>query len=193
MTDPNYDPLEAYESVPSISFDPGRGGVAEGEWVTLEVTDYIKLVQDRDDKGNLKTYEDSGKPMMKFVLPVKLDGEDRTLWGPVLRKYDTALFYQLIEAQKAVREKSGDPARRLGPGCTIRVRWAWNTSLPKKMGNHPKKYAAELVSVGAAPPPKNDPLAKDDPWSSTPVPAAAGEPPFAHRTGFEADPQGIFV
>jgi hypothetical protein len=180
MTDPNYDPLEGYESVPSVSFDPGHGGAAEGEFVELEVTDYIKLVQDKDDKGNLKVYEDSGKPVWKFVLPVKQNGEDRALWGAKLN-YDTSLMGQLTAAQKAVKAQTGDPNRRLGPGCVIKVAWAWNTALPKKLGNHPKKYKVELVSVGAAPGPANDPLstptAGGDPWAAS-TPGTGGEPPF---------------
>jgi hypothetical protein len=191
MTDPNYDPLEGYESVPSVSFDPSKPeGIAEGTWQELGVTDFIKLVQDTDDKGKPLVYEDSGKPVMKFVLPVKLNGEDRALWGPVIRKYDTALFYQLVEAQKALRTQTGDEKRRIGPGVTIRVRWAWNTALPKKLGNHPKKYQVELVSVDTAPPIGADPLSGEesgkkaagtpnvggDPWATSSTSPA--EPPF---------------
>lgn len=173
--DPNYDPLASYDSVPSVSFDPGRGGVAEGDWLDFEVKDYIKLVQAKDDKGALEFYEDSGKPVMKFVLPVLVDGEERSLWGSVIRKHDTALFAQLVAAQKALQASTGDPARRLGPGDKGRVRWAWNTALPKKMGNHPKKYQVE-VTAGQAPPPKDDPLG--DPFTSSTPAQANDEPPF---------------
>lgn len=179
--DPNYDPLAGYDSVPSVSFDPGHGGPAEDQWITLVVQDFIKLVQAKDDNGKPEFYEDSGKPVMKFVLPVTLDGEERSLWGSVIRKHDTALFAQLVAAQKQLIRESDDPARRLGKGDEIAVKWAWNTALPKKMGNHPKKYEVKVKAGTRPAAPGTDPLAGDtggDPWSSTPPAGSPSEPPF---------------
>ncbi len=179
--DPNYDPLAGYDSTPSISFDPTKDeGIAEGQWQELAVKDYIKLVQAKDDKGALKYWEDSGKPIMKAVLAVERNGEERALWCDVIRKHDTALFAQLVAAQKRLVAATGDPARRLGPGDKIAVRWAWNTALPKKMGNHPKKYEVRVTAGTAPAPAGTDPLATpaSDPWSTTPASSPSGEPPF---------------
>lgn len=178
------DPLAGYDSVPSISFDPSKPeGIKEGEWSNLVVNDYIKLVQAKDDKGQLKFWEDSGKPIMKAVLSVLRDGEERALWCDVIRKHDTALFAQLVAAQKQLVQESGDPARRLGPGDKIAVKWEWNTALPKKMGNHPKKYEVRVQAGTAPATPKEDPLSGGDPWSSTPPASPNNEPPFHNRMG----------
>jgi hypothetical protein len=199
MTDPNYDPLEGFDKTPAVSFDPGRGGAAEGEFITLEVTDFIKLVQAKDDNGKPQVYEDSGNPVMKAALAVKLNGEARTLWVKK-NQHEGGLFKGLQDAQKAVKAQSGDPSRRLGPGCTIEVAWAWNTALPKKLGNHPKKYAVRLVSVGTPPPTGADPLGEpvgagasrsSDPWGSSST--SSTEPPFLHQTGFDANPDALTV
>lgn len=173
------DPLASYDTVPSVSFDPGRGGVPENEWLSLTVKDYIKLVQAKDDDGKPMFYEDSGKPVNKAVLAVTMpDGEERALWAKVIRKHDTALFAQLVAAQKELQKETGNPDRRLGPGDEIAVSWYWNTALPKKLGNHPKAYKVK-VKAGTAPAPKSDPLGDSgDPWSSTPPAAPNSEPPF---------------
>lgn len=183
MTNPTaeLDPLASYDSVPSISFDPSRGGHAMGEWVELVVDDYIKLVQEKDDSGALLFWEDSGKPKNKAVLSVFENGEKKSLWAKVNRK-DGALFRVLVDAQKSLAEQTGDPARRLGPGDILRVRWARdNTAVPKKMGNHPKFYEG-AARPGTAPAPAGaDPLAStgSDPWaSSAPASSPSGEPPF---------------
>lgn len=175
--DPNYDPLQSFDSVPAVSFDPSKeGGIPENTWAELVVTDYIKLVQDKDDKtGRPAVYEDSGKPVWKSVLPVEKDGEARSLWAKK-NWVQGGLFRALADAQKAL-------GTRIGPGTVIRVRWAWDTTKEKKLGNYPKKYQVE-ATAGQAPPPSADPLhspvevgqAPVDPWSLPPVTGDA--PPF---------------
>ena len=179
MTQPqnteDVDILQMFDSVPSVSFDPGRGGVPEGQWVTLEVTGYIKQIQAKDDKGAPRFHEDSGRPVYKAVLPVLLDGEERALWAKK-NWVEGGLFRSLAEAQR-------DLGHRIGPGTKLAVRWSWDTSKPKKLGNHPKKY--EVRASGEAPAPA-DPLA-DTPPASAPTGSGFGagrvtqqydEPPF---------------
>lgn len=172
------DLLEGYESTPSVSFDPGNGGAAQGEWVKLTVLDYIEEVQAKDDDGKPLVYEDTGKPVMKAVLRVQTaDGEERALWMKIIRKHEGALFRELVEAQKSLKEKTGDRSARLGPGTKLAIRWSWNTAVPKKLGNHPKKFEVR-AAPGPAPAPKEDPFADttpsapaaSDPWAE-PMPA----------------------
>jgi hypothetical protein len=170
------DPLESFDSVPAVSFDPSKpGGIAEGVWATMTVRDYIKLVQSKDTEGKAEFYEDSGKPVMKAVLPVTLNGEDRNLWAKN-NNVPGGLMRALRDAQKNL-------GSRISPGTEIAVRWTWDTSKPKKLGNHPKAYEV-TAKAGATPPPASDPLAANnnpapggssDPWSVRP---AADAPPF---------------
>jgi hypothetical protein len=147
--DPNYDPLQEFDKTPAVSFDPSRGGIAENTWGTMTVTDYIKLVQDKDDNGKPKFYEDSGKPVMKAVLPVEIDGEARALWAK--KNYvEGGLFKGLQQAQTAL-------GSRIGPGVELAIKWHWDTTKPKKLGNHPKAYEVK-AKAGATPPPADDPL-----------------------------------
>jgi hypothetical protein len=147
--DPNYDPLQEFDKTPAVSFDPSRGGIAENTWGTMTVTDYIKLVQDKDDNGKPKFYEDSGKPVMKAVLPVEIDGEARALWAK--KNYvEGGLFKGLQQAQTAL-------GSRIGPGVELAIKWHWDTTKPKKLGNHPKAYEVK-AKAGQAPPPAEDPL-----------------------------------
>lgn len=174
--DPNYDPLASFDKVPAVSFDPSKpGGIPENTWAKLKVTDYIKLVPDKDDTGKPKFYEDSGKPVMKAVLPVEKDGEPRSLWAKK-NFVEGGLFRALADAQRAL-------GSRIGPGTELAVRWHWDTSKPKKLGNHPKAYEVK-AQAGEAPPPASDPLAdssaaapaSSDPWGT---PTTGGdEPPF---------------
>ena len=177
MTTPTQerDPLESFDSVPAVSFDPSKpGGIPENTWATLVVTDYIKLVQAKDENGKPDFYEDSGKPVMKAVLPVTKDGEERSLWAKN-NNVPGGLMRALRDAQKAL-------GSRIGPGTELAVKWTWDTSRPKKLGNHPKAYEVR-AKAGATPPPASDPLAAQDaapaasdPWSTRP--AADDVPPF---------------
>ena len=171
-----FDPLASFDKIPAVSFDPGRGGVPENTWLEMDVNGFIKLVPAKDDNGRPKVYEDSGKPVMKSVLPVLVDGEERGLWAKK-NWVEGGLFRGLADVQR-------EAGRRLGPGVRIAVAWSWDTSKPKKLGNHPKKYAVKLVSV-SEPPPATDPLAppapSSDPWSTPPpvrVQPVGDEPPF---------------
>ena len=179
--DPNYDPLKEFDSTPAVSFDPNNGGIPENTWAELVVTDYIKLVQDKDDNGKPKFYEDSGKPVWKSVLAVELNGEPRALWAKK-NWVEGGLFRTLAQAQTAMGRETGNPDARIGPGTKLAVRWHWDTSKPKKLGNHPKAYEARAVQ-GDAPPPKEDPLksegkqADSSPWAGATV-GGSDEPPF---------------
>lgn len=174
--DPNYDPLAQFDKTPAVSFDPNNGGTPENTWVKLNVTDYIKLLQAKDDNGKPKFYEDSGKPVIKAVLAVEQDGEARALWTKK-NWVQGGLFRSLAEAQTEL-------GSRIGPGVELYVRWHWDTTKPKKLGNHPKAYEAK-AKLGTAPAPAEDPLATPagpPPAVTTPAdtsPWAGGdEPPF---------------
>lgn len=180
--DPNYDPLAEIEKTPAVSFDPSKeGGIPENTWAKLQVTDFIKLVQDKDDNGRPKVFEDSGKPVMKAVFAVTQDGEKKSLWAKK-NWVQGGLFRSLAEAQTALAREEGE-GTRIGPGTELAIRWHWDTSKPKKLGNHPKAY--EVVAKGAGRGQASDPLASapvgapasSDPWS-TPSTPVSDEPPF---------------
>jgi hypothetical protein len=168
------DPLESFDSVPSVSFDPSKGGIPENTWATMTVRDYIQVVQAKDEKtGQAAFYEDSGKPITKLVLAVTLDGEERNLWAKN-NNVPGGLTRALRDAQKAL-------GSRIGPGTEFAVGWQWDTSKPKKLGNHPKAYEV-TAKAGQAPPPSADPLstpsapADSSPWASAPT--SNDPPPF---------------
>jgi hypothetical protein len=162
---PEHDPLQEFESTPAVSFDPSRGGIPENTWATMIVTDYIKIVQAKDDNGKPLFYEDSGKPVEKSILPVEIDGEARALWAKKNR-VEGGLFRGLQGAQTAL-------GSRIGPGTELAIKWHWDTSMPKKLGNHPKAYEVK-AKAGQAPPPAEDPLV-----SAGSVTVGGGdEPPF---------------
>jgi hypothetical protein len=160
-----HDPLQEFESTPAVSFDPSRGGIPENTWATMIVTDYIKIVQAKDDNGKPLFYEDSGKPVEKSILPVEIDGEARALWAKKNR-VEGGLFRGLQSAQTAL-------GSRIGPGTELAVKWHWDTTKPKKLGNHPKAYEVK-AKAGQTPPPAEDPLV-----SAGNVTVGGGdEPPF---------------
>lgn len=170
--DPNYDPLQEFDKTPAVSFDPSRGGIPENTWASMVVTDYIKVVQAKDDNGKPMFYEDSGRPVEKSILPVEVDGEARSLWAKK-NFVEGGLFKALQRAQTEL-------GSRIGPGTELAVKWHWDTSKPKKLGNHPKAYEVK-AKAGQAPPPSEDPLtssSKDSsPWAGATV-GGGDEPPF---------------
>lgn len=202
------DPLEAFESRPSVSFDASRGGYAKRQVARFIVQDFGKLIVDRDPETKEVNYwplrdgETERRPKNKYVLNVlDITGEEeveKTLWAKPVRK-GKALFAALIAAQKKVREQTGDKTYRLKPGDELQLCYIGDdTSVPAKMGNHPKMFAAKIVP-GKEAPPSDDPFADDMPsqgGSGTASPSAAGGPsdpwgdtPSATRQP-DADPFG---
>jgi len=205
---PEQDPLESFESVPAVSFHEPNGGHPKGEWVKLKVLDWPKLLEQKDDDGEVERW-DNGDPKLVLVASVEDDGEKRSLWAKKMgKKATTSMYRQIVAAQKKVREELEDPNYRLKPGDTLALQYVGDDkSVPAKKGNHPKMFKA-VIKVGAELPPTNDdPLTENsgqasedsDPWGdpaakSEPTtggdPFAGGadaedEPPFAHRTGFD--------
>lgn len=170
MTNPqnnqDVDPLASFDKVPAVSFTTDNG-FPQNTWQTFEVTDYIKLVQSKDDNGKPEVYEDSGKPVMKGALAViNEDGEARTIWAK-RNNVEGGLFRALREAQSSLGE-----GKRIGPGVKLAIRWHNDTTKPKKLGNHPKAYEV-TAQAGPAPAPKEDALA-----APVAAPVASDEPPF---------------
>lgn len=205
------DPLETFESVPAVSFHAPNGGHAVKEKVKLDVIDWPKLLDQRDDDGKVETW-DNGDP--KKVLVVKVhDGVDedgkpaeKSLWAKkTSRKAEKSLYQVLAKAQKAVREATGDQEYRLGPGDTLWVVYTGDDrSVPPKKGNYPKMFAAKIIP-GERPVEKSeDPFGGEDtgsntesgsdPWADSPAPAAGnatppvGGDPFGDATGGEDEP-----
>lgn len=169
------DPLEAFESRPSVSFDASRGGYAKKQVARFIVQDFGKLIVDRDPETKEVNYwplrdgETERRPKQKYVLNVlDVTGEEeveKTLWAKPVRK-GKALFAALVAAQKKVREQTGDKTYRLKPGDELQLCYLGDdTSVPAKMGNHPKMFAAKIVP-GKEAPPSDDPFADDAPSSS---------------------------
>lgn len=200
QTIPDTDPLEAYESVPAVSFHEPNGGYAKGKWAKLTVRDWPQLVQQRDDDGNPEFWESTRpgeEPQPKLVLVVAVtdeEGVDKNLWAKKMgKKWPDSLYQQLIKAQKDLKAETGDATRRLRPGDVLAVVYAEDdTSKPKVKGNYPKKYKAKIKPGTYTPPPPADALAEesDDPWSSTPTAEAPRQPggdPFGAATPDEGD------
>lgn len=197
---PEVDPLEAFESRPSVSFDVSRGGYAKGQKAHFVVESYGNLIVDRDPETKeinywpLKNGETEPQPKKKYVLNVlditeDSDGVEKTLWAKPVRK-GKALFAALIAAQKKVQAETGDRNYRLKPGDELFIAYIGDdTSVPAKMGNHPKMFAAKIVP-GAAQPTNDDPFA-----DSAPSAPAASNDPWADATpnkppAHDADPFG---
>src|SRR5690349_4824717 len=118
---PEKDPLETYESLPAVSFHEPNGGYAKGVWVKLEVRDWPKLLEQKDDDGEIERW-DNGDAKLVLVVPV-YDGVDeegkkvqKNLWAKKFGKKATgSIFQQLATAQGKVRKDTGDDGYRLGP------------------------------------------------------------------------------
>lgn len=201
---PEVDPLEAFESRPSVSFDASRGGYAKGQKAHFIVQSFGELIIDRDSETKEVNYwplrdgETERQPKKKYVLNV-LDVTnpdehvEKTLWAKPVRK-GAAMFAALIAAQKKAKEV--DPSYRLKPGDELFLVYTGDdTTVPAKMGNHPKKFAAKIIP-GAAQPTSADPFADEapsssatpssDPWAEEASPAATPSKPPAH----DSDPFG---
>lgn len=213
QTIPAADPLETYESVPAVSFHKDNGGFGKGEWAQLTVRDWPQLIEQRDDDGEVERW-DNGDPKMVLVVPVTMpDGEQRNLWAKKTGKKAVYSIYQrLAQAQKKVREETGDSSYRLGPGDKVAVQYEGDDmNVAPKKGNRPKMFKA-VIKPGQRPATSADPFADNDapadsspfadvPASTTPAPTSSpggdpfgaatpdegDEPPFAHRTGFDLD------
>lgn len=193
-TTPDIDPLETYESVPAVSFHEPNGGYAQGKWAKLTVRDWPKLLEQKDDDGNVERW-DNGDPKLVLVVPVTdEEGEDKNLWAKKFgKKAAKSIFQQLATAQKKVKEDIGDPSYRLGPGDVLAIKYIGDDrSVPPKKGNYPKMFEA-VIRPGARPAPNADPFAEEqkapasaepssDPWtdsapaSSAPTTPAGGDP-----------------
>jgi hypothetical protein len=184
MTNPTPDPLETFESVPAVSFHAPNGGHAKGEVVPLKVLDWPKLLEQKDDDGNVERW-DNGDPKLVLVISVEDGGEKKSLWAKKMgKKAASSMFQQIAKAQKVVREETGDLNYRLKPGDTLFLKYDGDdTSVPPKKGNHPKMFKAKIVP-GEAPPPAADALADDDSDAFAAVPAAKSESdPFGSPLG----------
>lgn len=207
------DPLETFESVPAVSFHAPNGGHAVKEKVKLEVIDWPKLLDQRDDEGQVERW-DNGDPKKVLVVSV-VDGVDedgkparKSLWAKkTSKKAEKSLFQVIAKAQKEVRKATGDETYRLGPGDTLWVVYTGDDrSVQPKKGNYPKQFAARIVP-GERPVEKpEDPFtdgeadAGDDPWGtpqadaaeakSAPAasPASVASDPFGDATGGEDEP-----
>lgn len=184
------DPLETFESQPAVSFHAPNGGHAKGAKVKLDVRDWPKLLDQRDDDGVIERW-DNGDPKKVLVVPV-FDGVDedgkpaqKNLWAKKMgKKAVTSLFQAIAQAQKAVRKDTGDESYRLGPGDILWVVYTGDdTSVAPKKGNYPKKYAAKIVP-GERPVEKpEDPFTgedsgaeAEDPWATAPAEGPASTP-----------------
>lgn len=191
---PAEDPLETYESVPAVSFHEPNGGHPKGEWAKLKVTDWPKLLEQKDDDGEVERW-DNGDAKLVLVVSVEEDGEKKSLWAKKMGKKATGSMYQqIVAAQKKVRADLGDPQYRLKPGDTLAIQYVDDDkSVPAKKGNYPKIFKA-VIKVGAALPTTEDPLTEDsgqasedsDPWGDAAPAAEKGKP--APSTG--GDPFG---
>lgn len=205
---PEVDPLEAHESLPSVSFHEPYGGYAKGVWAKLEIRDWPELIQQRDDDGQPEFWDaregEEPQPKMVLVVPV-YDGVDekgnkvqKNLWAKKMgTKWPDSLFQQLIRAQKQLKEETGDPTRRLRPGDILAVQYAEDdTSKPKVKGNYPKKYKAQIKPGTFVAPPPKDALAEDsspaseDPWADAPATPAATAAPAQAKPPTGGDPFG---
>lgn len=195
---PADDPLASFDSVPAVSFHAPNGGHAVGEKVALKLTDWPKLLDQKDDDGNVETW-DNGDPKKVLVIAVEDGGEKRSLWAKKTgRKAEKSLFQQITKAQKQLREKLNDPTRRLQPGDTLWVCYTGDDrSVPPKKGNYPKMFAA-VIEPGAGVAPASDPFAEDaappkdtSPFGAdTAAPAAASSAPNVSGDPFGDAPIG---
>lgn len=170
---PEKDPLEVFESVPAVSFHEPNGGHAKGEWARLKVVDWPKLLEQKDDEGNIERW-DNGDAKLVLVAAVEEDGEKKSLWAKKTgKKAVGSLYQQLAAAQKKVRADTGDESYRLGPGDTLAVQYVGDDkSVAPKKGNYPKIFKV-VIKPGARPATNADPFA-DEP------PAAKDESPWGN-------------
>ncbi len=177
---PENDPLATFAKRPAVSFDPNRTnddgtpnpGHPLGEWAVLQVDGYADMVQ-RQDRTTKKpmVYEDTGKPMMSMVLPVKEQNkatgewEDKSLWS----KVPGGILTALRAAQASLVEQTKDPSRRIGPGDTLAIRWSANGQKTDPAYSPPKIFEAQ-IKPGKGP----DPLAANT--SDNPFETAAAAP-----------------
>lgn len=202
---PDIDPLETYESLPAVSFHEPNGGHPMGKWAKLEVRDWPKLLEQKDDDGNVERW-DNGDAKLVLVVPV-FEGVDedgkkvqKNLWAKKMGKGKPhSLFQQLAAAQKKVRKDTGDDSYRLGPGDTLAVKFASeDRSVKATKGNYPKNYEV-VIRPGQRPAPEADPFkeepaapaqeqASEDPWSEpAQQPKNVGDDPFGAPGQIEDD------
>lgn len=202
-TVPDVDPLETYESLPAVSFHEPNGGHPMGKWAKLEVRDWPKLLEQKDDDGNVERW-DNGDAKLVLVVPVYEGVDDdgkkvqKNLWAKKMGKSKPhSLFQQLAAAQKKVRKDTGDEAYRLGPGDILAVKFASEDRSVKAIkGNFPKNYEV-VIKPGQRPAPHEDPFhdaaSSEDPWSDSPAPEASkpmqpGGDPFGPATAEDDEP-----
>ena len=167
-TAPEVDPLASYDKTPAVSFTTD-GGFPQNIERTFVATGYVDTVQAKDEQGKPQVYEDTGKPVLKAVIPVQdEDGNDLNIW---MKKNNVpgGLF-------RGFREAQAELGSRIGPGTRLTLSWWNDTTKPKKLGNHPKAYTVKAVA-GDAPPPASDPLA-EVPSTPSVSPVSDNTPPF---------------
>ncbi len=187
--DREYDPLEGAEKLPSVSFDPSRGGHAKGERVHLRFLTTLRQVEDRDDDGTPKTF-DNGDPMHKIVCTVEEKTKEgwvkKGFWFPRVRK-DGALFMEMGKAQREIQGQH--PGVRVGPGVEAIVAWVEDDMEPHKRNpkNSPRKVF-RVVKWRYTPPADES---EKDPWSegaaTADSAAPAGTPAAADSTPAATD------
>ena len=177
MTDTAHDPFASAEKLPSVSFEPENGGHSQGEKVVIRVLDDARMVEDRDDDGNVKTFK-NGDPMHKIVMRVEEKQADGTwvkkgFWFPCVRK-DGSLFMAFGKMQREAREKHGKKDLIVSQGFLVELEWAGLDLKPKE--DDPKKSGRKLFVIHRwkYEPPKD--AAEDDPFSATAATAESAAP-----------------
>lgn len=139
------DPFAGGDKYPALKFE------TVGTTYSFTVAETPKEIQDRDIKtGKPLVWEDSGKPKLKVVITVEVDGENHGLW----MKKPSALFGAIKDAAREAGLK----------GIPVGTKGVVRYSADKPMGNgmNPQKQFQVKITP-AAPAPKGDPFGDDIP------------------------------
>lgn len=151
MTAPQHDidPFDGADKAPAVSWKTAT----VGDVVTINVTDYPKLVQSRDFKTKEPATWPDGNPKMSVVINGDVNGQPHGLWAGK----PSALFVAIAEAQKT----SG---KKIAPGDTLAVKFTGT----KPTSGDPQKLFAVKHTPGVAPSTTPDPFGNDGkvepPW-----------------------------
>lgn len=142
------DPFAGGDKRPSLKFE------TVGQTYSFTTVEPPKEMQDTDfTTGKPLVWEDSGKPKLKVVISVDVEGEEYGLW----MKKPSALFAAVKDAMREAGLKS------LPVGTKGVVKYTGDKKNEKNDRLNPaKQFAVKLTP--AAPAPAADPFSQDPPF-----------------------------